>query len=1086
MRSYPGNRPILARRCAGTLVLVLLATMLITSYSPLLASSSSDEIADEVLQRFGVPGEQVTRCYPVTIEGREYLTYCFTRAGSVHDEDLSRGRFMILTPEQWSQDAITGVVVVRKADGSPEVDRETLYKVFNTLKFGYCCYFGELADACQDPGDFINLVRNLEKSADNLDNDLWQPKMISDRERERYKVALANLFANPAFVSSEMARENSLLPVDQQKWMNSIADGSLTVSRAVDYIEKLANTVYDVNLMRRLQEEGGWLETIITKDDDDNNLLLGKKELNHEQAATVFGAIVKAAEPIPCCLEGCDSVEATLETDDETRELYGRELEGALDDTGKGLGTEKDLCANLGDFLGSIEEDELESQPGSLVEDFCGWLIKRDAGRANIQPAAIMSADLAMNTGSETNASDAIYESYKRIWGKDNIARAAMTDVVYCYRISQAMDEVLKSISGKSKPAAEKGYRYEDIDTFRACYFIKNLALATCYTSLASLVNKENLYESLESASRDMLEPDLAEPTSREELSIIGPDGCRRLVNDLMYTPTVNRAIAQAEARGMGTAQSLCTVLVFDTSGSMGNYVGDVQKMDAAKSAGKQVVGLMRRYSQQQDKAGIPSTDSIALVSFALKANVISGFTQDFDALDKSIDELQPDDFTNMSAGIEEAVKLLQTVPENAHKSIILLSDGKSNQGLSNENIISDLLPQVIKLDAKVYTVGFGEEDLDEPFLKELAEKTGGKYFYANSSWDLENIYIKLRLSSLGDINGEWSEAISQGEEKRVGIVKVPDRTGEMHAVLNWPGTPGTQINLRITDPDGKELNPDEFPNMAMFSDAKPEYIVINNPKAGDWCFDVVGSVIPEGNTHFYLTVSTRALPKEGTGEEKKSSKKWLIILIASIGGALLLGGLFAAFVLVRRRSKSPAPAREAPKERKCPGCGSTLQSDWTRCPYCYVMEEPEPLEPTAPPGAGLAQVPPQPLEPGSPMVIPPAPMGTPQARADDEQYQAGNVCYLDIIEGEGSGGYYVIDTDLVTIGRDPGNHIVLEDDMVSAYHARLYWLEGGFFIEDLDSTNGTVVDLKPVVTAWLVNGSTIGIGDTVFELRMP
>lgn len=47
------------------------------------------------------------------------------------------------------------------------------------------------------------------------------------------------------------------------------------------------------------------------------------------------------------------------------------------------------------------------------------------------------------------------------------------------------------------------------------------------------------------------------------------------------------------------------------------------------------------------------------------------------------------------------------------------------------------------------------------------------------------------------------------------------------------------------------------------------------------------------------------------------------------------------------------------------------------------------------------------------------------------------------------------------TIGRDPGNHIVLGDPRVSGHHGRIAWDEtrGCYLIEDLGSSNGTFVD---------------------------
>lgn len=46
-----------------------------------------------------------------------------------------------------------------------------------------------------------------------------------------------------------------------------------------------------------------------------------------------------------------------------------------------------------------------------------------------------------------------------------------------------------------------------------------------------------------------------------------------------------------------------------------------------------------------------------------------------------------------------------------------------------------------------------------------------------------------------------------------------------------------------------------------------------------------------------------------------------------------------------------------------------------------------------------------------------------------------------------------------IVIGRSPGADIVIADDFVSARHARIAPARGGATIEDLGSTNGTIVD---------------------------
>ncbi len=61
-------------------------------------------------------------------------------------------------------------------------------------------------------------------------------------------------------------------------------------------------------------------------------------------------------------------------------------------------------------------------------------------------------------------------------------------------------------------------------------------------------------------------------------------------------------------------------------------------------------------------------------------------------------------------------------------------------------------------------------------------------------------------------------------------------------------------------------------------------------------------------------------------------------------------------------------------------------------------------------------------------------------------------------------------------MGRKPDNDIVLENATVSGYHCKLYEAGGTWFVEDLNSTNGTFVNGKKVLKAGLHNNDSVGI----------
>ena len=75
----------------------------------------------------------------------------------------------------------------------------------------------------------------------------------------------------------------------------------------------------------------------------------------------------------------------------------------------------------------------------------------------------------------------------------------------------------------------------------------------------------------------------------------------------------------------------------------------------------------------------------------------------------------------------------------------------------------------------------------------------------------------------------------------------------------------------------------------------------------------------------------------------------------------------------------------------------------------------------------------------------------------------------------------YELNKDIVTLGRDITNDIVINDPEVSRHHLRLTRGAGGFTMEDLGSTNGTFVNGQRLTGARpLRPGDMIGLGETV------
>jgi pSer/pThr/pTyr-binding forkhead associated (FHA) protein len=73
---------------------------------------------------------------------------------------------------------------------------------------------------------------------------------------------------------------------------------------------------------------------------------------------------------------------------------------------------------------------------------------------------------------------------------------------------------------------------------------------------------------------------------------------------------------------------------------------------------------------------------------------------------------------------------------------------------------------------------------------------------------------------------------------------------------------------------------------------------------------------------------------------------------------------------------------------------------------------------------------------------------------------------------------------DITTLGRDPACGVVLPDDDVSRHHARILRKHGRYYLEDLDSLNGTFVDGEPVYSFKLAADPPVQIGPYLLRLR--
>ena len=85
--------------------------------------------------------------------------------------------------------------------------------------------------------------------------------------------------------------------------------------------------------------------------------------------------------------------------------------------------------------------------------------------------------------------------------------------------------------------------------------------------------------------------------------------------------------------------------------------------------------------------------------------------------------------------------------------------------------------------------------------------------------------------------------------------------------------------------------------------------------------------------------------------------------------------------------------------------------------------------------------------------------------------------CKLVALTGGDRGREFVLETDLVRVGKAEENDIVLNDETVSRAHAELALDDKGWLLRDLKSTNGTFLDGAEIQSAYVRAGAVIKFG---------
>jgi Ca-activated chloride channel homolog len=205
-------------------------------------------------------------------------------------------------------------------------------------------------------------------------------------------------------------------------------------------------------------------------------------------------------------------------------------------------------------------------------------------------------------------------------------------------------------------------------------------------------------------------------------------------------------AMARPAATLRVPGNQVSVMLAIDVSGSM--QATDVlpTRMDAARAAARTLID------------DLPGNARVGVVSFNASATVVAPLSEDHGSVKSALDNLYAQGGTAIGDGIEASLRQLDpNGSRNASSSrpasmIVLLTDGSSNAGVDPQQAAADAKAAGIP----VQTVGIGARNqqtyvqgqlidgVDEQALQSVASATGGRYYYAQESSQLQQIYSSL------------------------------------------------------------------------------------------------------------------------------------------------------------------------------------------------------------------------------------------------------------------------------------------------------------------------------------------------------
>jgi hypothetical protein len=201
------------------------------------------------------------------------------------------------------------------------------------------------------------------------------------------------------------------------------------------------------------------------------------------------------------------------------------------------------------------------------------------------------------------------------------------------------------------------------------------------------------------------------------------------------------------------------------------------------------------------------------------------------------------------------------------------------------------------------------------------------------------------------------------------------------------------------------------------------------------------------------------------------ATPSWVLPVLGLL--AVMALGLLAALWLALKRRE--------PERSSCERCGAPLEPWETSCSRCQIAELEEALKAQQVAGPAVA------VEAEEVALDPevfrksPLPEGLANTLVLDEE-----PVLIARQRGRSARTYNLPKDRAFAVGRAPGvNSLQIDDPTVSAQHFRVVPKDGEFYVVDLDTTNGTLVNHQRVTVRKLASGDVIQVGSVQLEFAL-